>query len=197
LYKNKLSNNLHMEGMIGEIRLFGGTFAPRTWAFCDGQLMSIAQNTALFSILGTTYGGDGRTTFGLPDLRGRTAIGQGTGPGLSPRNLGEKSGVPTTTLTQASMPSHNHLVANVETSLQLGAGAAGTTTGAGNSLAAASSSNIYATVDPNPAAQLKAGSVSTNVTVGNTGSGTPFDNMNPYLTLRYVICLQGIFPSRN
>jgi microcystin-dependent protein len=93
---------------IGEVGLFANNFAPRGWAFCDGQLLSIAQHTALFSLLGTTYGGDGRTTFGLPDLRGRTAIGEGTGPGLTPRTLGSKTGVENVTLTEAQMPSHAH-----------------------------------------------------------------------------------------
>jgi microcystin-dependent protein len=97
-----------MEPVLGEVGLFAGNFAPRGWEYCDGQLLQIAQNTALFSILGTTYGGDGRTTFGLPDLRGRTAIGEGTGPGLSPRSLGSEIGVEEVTLTQAQMTSHKH-----------------------------------------------------------------------------------------
>ena len=101
-----------MEGTIGEIRGFGGNFAPRAWAFCNGQLLSIAQNQALFSILGTTYGGDGRTTFGLPDLRGRMPIGAGTGPGLSTRKLGARSGTDTVTLTRNQIPSHTHTVTN-------------------------------------------------------------------------------------
>ena len=87
-----------MEGMIGEIRMFGGNFAPRSWALCEGQLLPISQNSALFSILGSTYGGDGRTTFGLPDLRGRCALGNGNGPGLTDRRLGQKSGTETNTL---------------------------------------------------------------------------------------------------
>ena len=93
---------------IAEIIMFGGNFAPRGWAFCDGQLLSISSNSALFSILGTTYGGDGRTTFGLPDLRGRVAMHPGSGPGLTQRRLGEKSGMETVTLTTNQIPSHNH-----------------------------------------------------------------------------------------
>ena len=97
-----------MEGTIGEIRMFAGNFAPRYWAFCQAQLISIASNTALFSILGTTYGGNGQTTFGLPDFRGRVAVGVGTGPGLSNVVLGEMGGSSTITLTTNNMPAHNH-----------------------------------------------------------------------------------------
>ena len=100
-----------MEGTIGEIRMFAGNFAPRSWAFCNSQILSIAQNTALFSILGTTYGGNGQTTFGLPDLRGRVPIGTGQGPGLPNVSLGEMSGTPTTTLLATNMPAHTHTVA--------------------------------------------------------------------------------------
>ena len=96
-----------MEGYIAEIRLFGGNFAPRSWAFCDGQLLQIAQNTALFSLLGTIWGGDGRTTFGLPDFRGRSPISPGTGPGLPPYNVGQKGGIATNTLSTNNLPS-NH-----------------------------------------------------------------------------------------
>ncbi|MFY1113097.1 MAG: tail fiber protein, partial [Methanosarcinaceae archaeon] len=101
------------EPFIGEIRMFAGNFAPRGWAFCDGQLLPISQNTALFSILGTTYGGDGRTTFGLPDLRGRVPVHAGSGPGLSTVRLGDTGGAETVTLSQAQMPSHNHTIPEV------------------------------------------------------------------------------------
>ena len=94
--------------MIGEVSIFGGNFAPSGWEFCDGQLLAISQYQSLFSILGTTYGGDGRMTFGLPDLRGRTAIGEGSGPGLTPRPLGQKIGVEAVTLTEGQLPAHNH-----------------------------------------------------------------------------------------
>jgi microcystin-dependent protein len=104
-----------MEGTIGEIRMFAGTFAPRTWAFCSNQLISIAQNTALFSILGTTYGGNGQTTFALPDFRGRVAVGTGTGPGLPNVQLGQMAGTPTVTLLTTNMPAHNHAVTGTVT----------------------------------------------------------------------------------
>ena len=115
------------EGFIGEIAPFAGNFAPRGWALCDGQLLALSQNGALFSILGTTYGGDGRTTFGLPDLRGRVAIGAGTGPGLTPRPLGQKSGVERVTLTEAKMPGHTHVVPEPGVALFFLLGFVGTT----------------------------------------------------------------------
>src|SRR3954471_16909667 len=100
-----------MDGTIGEIRLFAGNFAPRNWAFCNGQLMPIAQNTALFSILGTTFGGNGQTTFGLPDFRGRVSVGTGQGTGLTNHDLGEQSGTENVTLSTAQMPAHTHTIA--------------------------------------------------------------------------------------
>jgi len=115
------------EPLLGEVRLFAGNFAPRGWAFCAGQMLPISQNTALFSLLGTNYGGDGRTSFGLPDLRGRTAIHHGTGPGLSPRLLGQKTGVESVTLTEAQMPAHSHTLPwGADTTLQAGGGQAHT-----------------------------------------------------------------------
>lgn len=178
-----------MEGTIGEIRLFAGNFAPRTWAFCDGQLLAIASNTALFSILGTTYGGDGRTTFGLPDLRGRVAIGVGNGPGLPSVRDGEKGGTDSTTLTILNMPSHNH-VAQVDIKVTSDDGNSDEPAGI---LATTGGANIYG---PGPGDGSYGGGP-TSVTVGNSGGSQPFNNMQPYLGLRYIICLQGIFPSRS
>jgi microcystin-dependent protein len=176
-----------MEGTIGEIRLFAGTFAPRTWAFCEGQIMAIAQNTALFSILGTTYGGNGQTTFALPDLRGRTAVGPGTGPGLTNRNLGEQAGTENVTLIASELPAHNHnlLVANVP---------ADKTEPTGNSIASVADITenampSYKTATPNVA--LNPSSISP------AGGSQPHNNMPPYLGMNYIICLEGIFPSRN
>ncbi|MEO1263200.1 MAG: tail fiber protein [Bacteroidota bacterium] len=186
-----------MEGMIGEIRLFGGNFAPRNWAECSGQLLAIAQNTALFSIIGTIYGGDGRTTFALPDIRGRVVIGPGTGPGLPTYREGARSGTQTNTMTIFTMPQHNH-AASANTSLAMGAGSAGTGTGANNSLASTSTAgDIYIASDPNQAVKLRGNPLVLTATVNNTGSGQSYNNMQPYNVARYIICLTGVFPSRN
>lgn len=189
--------NFIMEGMIGEVRIFAGNFAPRSWAFCEGQLLAISQNTALFSILGTTYGGDGRTTFGLPDLRGRACIGPGTGPGLPTYRQGERTGTATTTLTTMNMPAHNH-TATVAVSggvtLEAGSGK-GTTTAAGGYL----SSNLE--YKPNGGGGdiggVNTSGLSATASVNMNGGGQAFNNMQPSLAMYYIICLVGIFPSRN
>jgi microcystin-dependent protein len=185
-----------MTPTLGEIRMFGGNFAPRSWALCDGQLLPINQNQALFSILGTTYGGDGRTTFALPDLRSRVPISAGQGPGLSNHSQGQRSGSATTTLSSANLPPHTHIPTS-SGSFSLGAGAASTTTGAGNSLAAASSINIFSTADPTPAASLRGTPISGTVNVSPNGGSQSFNNYSPYQVVNYIIALQGIFPSRN
>jgi len=168
------------ECFIGEVRLFAGNFAPRNWALCDGQLLPIAQNTALFSILGTTYGGDGRSTFGLPDLRGRVPIHAGSGPGLSPRTLGQKGGEEAHVLTTEEMPGHSH---TLNARNQRG----NTNIPSGNVLAR--KKNFYSTKAQN--AMLSNGAIST------AGGGQAHNNMPPFQALNYIICLQGIFPSRN
>ncbi len=179
-----------MEGTIAEIRLFAGNFAPNSWAFCSGQLLSIASNTALFSLLGTNYGGNGTTNFALPDLRGRVPVGVGTGPGLSTINLGELGGAASTTLSTANLPAHNHPIVG---SMNVGA-----KNGTGNSISptgnypAQGITNAYSTTQDAQMAPLN-GSLS----VGLAGSNLPFNNMPPYLGMNYVICLFGIFPSRN
>lgn len=185
-----------MTPMLGEIRMFGGNFAPRSWALCQGQLLPISGNEALFSILGTTYGGDGRTTFALPDLRGRAAVHAGTGPGLPSKTLGARSGNQDTTLTVLNLPSHTH-AGSMTGTVALGAGAANSTTGAGNSLAAAAAANVFIAADPNAAATLRGTPVSVTVGLANTGNNQPFTNMMPYQVVNYIIALQGIFPSRN
>ena len=177
-----------MEGTIAEIRMFAGTFAPRNWAFCAGQLLSISQNTALFSILGTTYGGNGQTTFALPDFRGRVAVGTGQGPGLSNISLGEVAGSPSVTLTSQQMPIHSHLVA-------------ANSNNANDSLP----TNSYLASAIIPTDSNKSVSVYSNATDGtmnpgmikNSGGSQPFGIMPPYLGMNYIICLFGIFPSRN
>jgi microcystin-dependent protein len=178
-----------MDGYIGQIIMFGGNFAPRNWAFCQGQILSIAQNTALFSILGTTYGGNGQTTFALPDLRGRTAIGQGQGPGLTGRTLGQILGTETTTLLTQNMPPHNHGVGlYAETALANNGDPTGRMLGYGSG-----NDRIYAA--PVPADEIAMGTDS--IRQQTVGGGQAFNNMMPALAVNYLICLFGIFPSRN
>lgn len=177
-----------MEGTIGEIRMFAGNFAPRAWAFCDGSLLSIAQNTACFSILGTTYGGNGQTTFALPDLRGRLPVGAGQGPGLSNYSLGQVSGVESVTLTVQNIPPHAHaMFASSDPPVQ--------NTAQGASLA----SNSRATNPPmaNIYAAGQTNQVPMGATTGVVGGGSPVSIVQPILGLNYIICLEGIFPSRN
>ncbi|MES2655797.1 MAG: tail fiber protein [Bacteroidota bacterium] len=187
-----------MEGTMGEIRLFAANFAPKTWAYCQGQLLPINQNQALFSILGTTYGGDGVTTFGLPDLRGRTCVGQGQGPNLSFRTLGEKAGEATHTLITSEMPIHTH-ASSLTTSANVAMGClndtATTESPEGNYIASIGQ-NQYAPTS-NGVMGIAPASVTVNMQVGVTGASQPHQNMQPYLGIGYVICLQGIYPSRN
>jgi len=173
---------------IGEIRIFGFTFAPLRWATCDGQLLAISQNTALFSILGTFYGGNGTTTFGLPNFQGRTGLHQGTGPGLSTYSLGEEAGVETVTLQQSQIPLHNHLV---NTLSPVGGGQEQHVPTAASFLASSNPEQMYNDATPTPATSLSPTAITP------TGQGMPHSNIQPYLTLESCICLQGVFPSRN
>jgi microcystin-dependent protein len=170
------------EPFVGEIRMFAGNFAPRGWALCDGQLLAVSQNDALFSLLGTIYGGDGRTTFGLPDLRGRVPIHQGTGPGLSPRPLGAKAGAEDVTLTTNQLPSHSH---PIQATRNLGTAAEPTN----RVLARSTSLDRYIGVT-NPTAAMNASSVTS---VGGSRSHT---NLMPFLCINFIISLFGIYPSR-
>jgi microcystin-dependent protein len=180
-----------MEGTIGEIRMFAGNFAPRSWAFCMGQLLSIAQNTALFSILGTTYGGNGQTTFALPDFRGRSAVGTGQGPGLSNISLGEMSGTESVTLLISQMPAHTHATTGT---LSMGArnGAGDSISPTGNYPAVVAGTNLYSTTQDAQMAPLNG-----SLTIGIAGGSQPFSNRDPYLGMNHIICLEGIYPSRN
>ncbi len=163
------------ECTIGEVKMFAGNFAPRNWAFAHGQLMAISQNNALFAILGTTYGGDGRTTFALPDLRGRVPVGAGNGPGLSMKRLGEKGGQENIQLSQRHMP-------DIPISLQ-----------------------VPSAVETDDALQLATGLaevkalkvVTTEVETMVQGENRPIHNAQPYQSLNYIVCLYGLFPSRN
>ena len=192
---------------IAEIIMFGGNFAPRGWALCDGQLLSISSNSALFSILGTTYGGDGRTTFGLPDLRGRVAMHPGSGPGLTLRRLGEKSGMETVTLTTNQIPSHNHTAtataSGTGTGTSYGTDTQGDNGFLGGRTWAHVGANLYKDATPNVA--MKAGNVTLdnltvtvdNVTVNNTGGSQAHTNVQPFQCVNFIIALVGVFPSRN
>ncbi|MDF7776264.1 tail fiber protein [Sphingomonas sp. AOB5] len=172
---------------LGELRPFAGNFAPRFWALCNGQLLSIAQNNALFALLGTTYGGDGITTFALPDLRGRLALSQGQGPGLTNRTLGEQSGTETVTLTIQTMPAHTHVVV-------ASANEAASPVPTGRVPAAPKNGGKFY-LPPNVGTQTDApiGTAS----IGTAGGSQPHENLMPILAINYIIALQGIFPSQN
>lgn len=170
---------------VAEIRIFPYTFAPVGWAFCNGQLLAISQNTALFSLIGTIYGGNGTSTFALPDLRGAVALHAGNGPGLTPRAIGETGGTETVTLLQAEMPAHAHDVETDSSALD-------------TSLASPSGAVLG-----NPSPKLIYSSVQKTATVMNpamiapTGGSQPHSNVMPYLVFNHCIALQGIFPARS
>ena len=166
---------------VGEIRVFAGNFAPSGWAFCDGQLVSIAENTTLFALIGTTYGGDGQSTFALPDLRGRVPVHQGTGSGSS-YVIGQAGGVESVALTPQQLPAHGH-------PLYATTSAASGTSGPTGLLASTTTMNFYG-----------AGAPSTPMAPGAitaTGGGLPHDNVAPFLAVNFIISLFGIFPSQN
>ncbi|MCG8354530.1 MAG: tail fiber protein [Kiloniellales bacterium] len=167
------------EPFIGEIRMFAGNFPPRSWAFCDGQLLAVSQNDALFSLLGTIYGGDGRNTFGLPDMRGRVPIHQGTGPGLSPRRLGEKGGAENVTLTVNELPSHGH-------PMRATADFADSQSPAGRVPARVTANFWTEDFDSDPMSSSA---------ITNVGGSRPHSNMMPSLVISFIIALFGIYPS--
>lgn len=171
------------EPFIAEIRIFAGNFAPRSWAFCNGQLLPISQNTALFSLIGTTYGGDGRTTTALPNLEGRAPMHPGRGPGLTSRRLGERSGVETVTLTEAQMPNHTHTLR--ATGFER---ASVPTPSADTSFAISSGGNAYSAATPN--------AFMADQMLPNAGGSQAHNNMQPYLAINFIIALQGLYPSR-
>jgi len=193
-----------MEGVIGEIRGFAGNFAPRNWAFCEGQLLAISSNTALYSILGTIYGGDGRTTFALPDLRGRTMIGPGNGPGLPSYRQGQRGGNYHAQLSVSNLPSHNHAasvtglsgavdipVNSTDGDADAQSPASGVLANTGEDLYSSSSNGSYS------GRPLPVSMTSGAIQVGLTGGGQAFSIMPPYVPIYYVICMMGIYPSRS
>ncbi len=169
-----------MEPFIGQIIMFGGNFAPRGWALCDGQLLAISSHSALFSILGTTYGGDGRTSFGLPDLRSRVPMHAGTGPGLSNRRLGATVGEEYVTLTPAQIPSHTHAMK---------AGVLPPDASTGTDAVLGAQESFTTTTDPLVEMSSKA--------LGSTGGGQSHDNIQPSLVVNFIIATEGLYPSRS
>lgn len=177
-----------MEGVIGFTTMFAGNFAPKSWAFCQGQTINIASNTALFSILGTTYGGNGTTTFMLPNLQGRKVVGVGSGPGLSSYALGQAGGSETVTLTASQMPAHVH-------QMQLTATTKSSEDG-GNESAPAGSWYAGNGTGYSETSNARMMPYNANVNMSSVGSDTPYEILQPYLSLNYIICQYGVFPSR-
>jgi microcystin-dependent protein len=167
------------EPFVAEIRVFASNFAPRGWAFCDGQLLPIAQNTALFSLIGTIYGGDGRTTTALPNLMGRAPVHPGRGPGLSQRRLGEKAGTESVALSETELPSHTHQLTGTEEDID-------GTSPVGNYLA--TGNDQYSATD---------GSTLSDASLQDAGGSQSHNNMQPYLTMNFIIALVGVYPSRS
>ncbi|WP_411502275.1 phage tail protein [Brevibacillus centrosporus] len=179
-----------MDPYIGEIRIFAGNFEPANWAFCNGQLLAIRNYTALFSIIGVQYGGDGVNTFALPDLRGRAPIHQGQGPGLTPRTIGEEVGSPTATLNVNQIPAHTHMPQAVN---EYG----NTNNPDGAVWAKAAQQGKFVKKDtPLYSNAAPDSSMDPRITA-TTGMGLPHNNMQPYLGINFIICLQGVFPSRS
>lgn len=181
---------------IAEIIMFGGNFAPRGWAFCNGQLLPIAQNTALFSLIGTIYGGDGRTTTALPDLRGRTPVSAGSGPGLQTFRQGQRGGSETTTLTSITLPSHSHTVTYADTKMGQGAhtGGGDDSNPQGRYPSNSDGEDLYSN---SATGTMGAATVNAVTTVPNQGAGQSFSNMQPVLAVNFIIAITGTFPSRS
>lgn len=173
---------------IGEVRMFGGNFAPMGWRFCDGSLLSISENEALYAVLGTTYGGDGMTTFALPNLVGRVPLSPGQGPGLSNHQLGQSAGTETVTITSQQLPAHVHAM-TATTGVKADEGNTNSPSGA---YAASPGKNVYHT---SATGQGKAQTV--NTTAAGATTPAPVENRQPYLVVNYIICTEGIFPSQN
>ena len=176
------------DAYLGEIRIFAGNFAPHGWALCNGQVMSIQQNTALFSILGVQYGGDGKTNFALPNLNGRVPIGQGAGPGLTPRTVGQAVGSQTVTLLATEMPAHTHV--------PMGTTQKGSTSDPANAAWGEFSVSGRGGVTPVNLFNATPDTPMSPLAVNVSGGSQPHNNMQPFLAMNYIICLQGEFPPR-
>ena len=193
-YTNSLTNNIMSDPFLAEIVMFGGNFAPRGWALCDGQLLAISQYSAVFSLLGTTYGGDGRTTFGLPDLRGRSPVHAGNGPGLPQVRLGAKGGSTAFNIATANLPVHAHGLTNANIKLKVNSGNANNgdeSTPVGHFIGGDTSDRFYSSsngVGAGPALQGN---------TDNAGTGQALNHRSPYTSVNFIIALQGTFPSRN
>ncbi|MCU0434823.1 MAG: tail fiber protein [Bacteroidia bacterium] len=184
------------EPFIGEVKLFGFYFAPKGHTYCNGQTIAIASNTALFSLLGTAFGGNGQTTFGLPNLQGRMAIGQGNGAGLPSHTIGEMAGNVQTTLTTSNLPPHTHNLSNTVVKIAVN-GVAGDGPSPENSFPG--TNNTYSAYAESPTANttMNPGSVTVNGMTDISGSNYPISIANPYLVMNFCIATQGVFPSRN
>jgi len=174
-----------MDPFVAEIRIFPFNFAPKGWAWCDGQLLPLSQNTALFSLLGTTYGGDGKSNFALPDMQGNAPIHAGRGPGLSLYDLGQTGGTGTVTLLQSEIPAHSHAMLSAPTII-----AADSNLCTGNSLGKSSQGSAYVPFSAQNVVQLSPNALAP------AGGSLPHNNMQPYLTFYFNIALQGVFPPR-
>lgn len=170
------------EPFVGEIRMFAGNFAPRSWALCDGQLLSVSSNNALFSLLGTIYGGDGRTTFGLPDMRGRLPIHMGSGPGMTTRPIGQKSGSETVTVIAGELPTHTHAF---QASTEGGADASP------QGKVVSNSPGVKMFIEDPPGVSMASSAIA------SAGGSQSHDNVMPFQCVNFIIALSGIFPSRN
>ena len=176
---------------VAEIKIFAGNFAPRGWAFCNGQLLPIAQNTALFSLIGTIYGGDGRSTTGLPNLQNRAPMHPGHGPGLTPRTLGERSGTDMVTLSTSNMPPHTHTLSG--STSPASTNAPGADAASASTLARSVGGNAFDNTAASPDSSLHE---TTLEAFGNAGTPNAHSNMQPFLKLNFIIALVGVYPSR-
>lgn len=182
---------MFIEPYLATVTVFAGNFAPRSWAFCNGDLLSIAEYTSLFALIGTTYGGDGQTTFALPDLRSRYAIHQGQGQGLPAYTIGQAAGTENTTLTTLNLPAHNHIITSVKGQPKGHSDSGNSDSPSGG--VPADVTNRYTTATGDGQLQPSVTNTSTAVAGGNL----PVSNISPYLAMNFIICVEGIFPSRN